>query len=218
MKSISEALQWRYSTKSFDPNKKISEDDFATLKEILRMSPSSTNIQPWHYVIADDTEGKKRVASTTLEDYAFNESKINDASHVIVFCTRIHADDDFLEMILEKEDKDGRYAEEKFKQGTHGGRKMFLDLHRYNFMDEPHWLGRQVYLSIGALLLGAGMLGIDAVPMEGADLQKLDEEFDLRSKGYSALAVVALGYRTDDDFNADLPKSRLPEDFIFSKA
>lgn len=71
---------------------------------------------------------------------------------------------------------------------------------------------------MGALLLGAATLGIDAVPMEGADLKALDEEFDLRSKGYTAVTVVSLGYRNKDDFNAELPKSRFNEETIITKA
>ncbi|WP_279378833.1 nitroreductase family protein [Psychrobacter sp. JCM 18903] len=51
-------MNWRYSTKEFDANKKISAADFQSLKDILRLSPSSTNIQPWHFVIADDETGK----------------------------------------------------------------------------------------------------------------------------------------------------------------
>ena len=54
--------------------------------------------------------------------------------------------------------------------------------------------------------------------MEGADLKALDEEFELRSKGYTAVAVISLGYRSEDDFNADLPKSRLSKASIITKA
>jgi len=44
MKNITEAMNWRYSTKEFDTDKKISAEDFQSLKDILRLSPSSTNI------------------------------------------------------------------------------------------------------------------------------------------------------------------------------
>ena len=218
MKSITEAMNWRYSTKEFDANKKISAADFQSLKDILRLSPSSTNIQPWHFVIADDEAGKARIAKGTQGMFDFNTAKVKDASHVIIFCSRIYADDEFLHEVLDKEDTDGRFAEPKFKEQMHQVRKMFLDIRRYEQKDEPHWLVEQVYLNMGALLLGAANLGIDAVPMEGADLKALDEEFELRSKGYTAVAVISLGYRSEDDFNADLPKSRLSEASIITKA
>ena len=218
MKNITEAMNWRYSTKEFDANKKISAADFQSLKDILRLSPSSTNIQPWHFVIADDEAGKARIAKGTQGMFDFNTAKVKDASHVIIFCSRIYADDAFLHEVLDKEDTDGRFAEPKFKEQMHQVRKMFLDIRRYEQKDEPHWLVEQVYLNMGALLLGAATLGIDAVPMEGADLKALDEEFELRSKGYTAVAVISLGYRSEDDFNADLPKSRLSEASIITKA
>lgn len=218
MKNITEAMNWRYSTKEFDANKKISAADFQSLKDILRLSPSSTNIQPWHFVIADDETGKARIAKGTQGMFDFNAAKVTEASHVIVFCSRVYADDDFLNEVLDKEDADGRFAEPRFKEQMHQVRKMFLDIRRYEQKDEPHWLVEQVYLNMGALLLGAATLGIDAVPMEGADLKALDEEFELRSKGYTAVAVISLGYRSEDDFNADLPKSRLSEASIITKA
>ena len=52
--------------------------------------------------------------------------------------------------------------------------------------------------------------------MEGVDLKALDEEFGLRDKGFTTVAVVALGYRTNTDFNASTPKSRLPEKEIIT--
>ena len=218
MKNITEAMNWRYSTKEFDANKKISAADFQSLKDILRLSPSSTNIQPWHFVIADDEAGKSRIAKGTQGMFDFNTAKVKDASHVIIFCSRIYADDEFLHEVLDKEEVDGRFAEPKFKEQMHQVRKMFLDIRRYEQKDEPHWLVEQVYLNMGALLLGAATLGIDTVPMEGADLKALDEEFELRSKGYTAVAVISLGYRSEDDFNANLPKSRLSEASIITKA
>ncbi|WP_265088361.1 nitroreductase family protein [Psychrobacter immobilis] len=96
MKNITEAMNWRYSTKEFDTNKKISAEDFQSLKDILRLSPSSTNIQPWHFVIADDEAGKARISKGTEGMYEFNDAKVKGASHVIVFCGRVYADDEFL--------------------------------------------------------------------------------------------------------------------------
>ena len=45
----------------------------------------------------------------------------------------------------------------------------------------------------------------------------LDEEFNLREKGFTASFVVALGYHASDDFNAALPKSRLSKDEIIEE-
>ncbi|SJM66018.1 nitroreductase family protein [Psychrobacter piechaudii] len=130
MKTISEAMNWRYSTKDFDPNKKISTEDFEQLKDILHLQASSVNIQPWHYIIADDDAGKQRMTKGTQDIFEMNKNKLLDCSHVVLFATRVYADDAYLETILEQEDKDGRFAKEEYKTQMHQGRKMFLDIHR----------------------------------------------------------------------------------------
>ena len=58
----------------------------------------------------------------------------------------------------------------------------------------------------------------DALPMEGVDMKLIDQEFNLREKGFTAVAVISLGYRTESDFNTPekTPKSRLPEAEIFT--
>ncbi len=208
---IKEIVNWRYSTKEFDPAKKISEEDFDQIRALLQMSASSTNIQPWHFVIAHTEEGKKRIAKGTQGFFQFNEAKVLNASHVVLFCAKTDIDESYMQHLLEQEDKDGRYPNEEIKQGMHGGRKTFADIHRYDLKDFPHWLEKQVYLNVGGLLLGAAALGIDALPMEGIDLKALDEEFGLREQGSTAVVAVSLGFRTATDFNAHTPKSRLPQ-------
>lgn len=216
--NIKEVLNWRYSTKEFDSNKKISTEDFEQIKALLQMSPSSTNIQPWHFVIGDTNEGKERIAKGTQGFFQFNETKVLKASHVIVFCARTSADEAYMRHLLDQEEKEGRFPNEEIKQMVNGGRHIFADMHRYDFKDLQHWMEKQVYLNMGNLLLGAAALGIDTLPMEGVDLKLIDEEFSLREKGFTAVAVVSLGYRTESDFNSTdkTPKSRLPQEEIFT--
>ncbi|WP_339773163.1 oxygen-insensitive NAD(P)H nitroreductase [uncultured Paraglaciecola sp.] len=212
--NLVDLVQTRYSVKEFDASKKISDTDFTQIKALLRFSPSSVNLQPWHFVISDNDEGKKRISKGTQGFFIFNETKVLNASHVIVVCARTSADEAFLTHLLNKEDKDGRFAQKQFREGQHMGRKAFADIHHYDVKDFQHWMEKQVYLNMGTLLLGADAMGIDAVPMEGIDAKAIDEEFGLREKGYTALAIVSLGYRKETDFNASLPKSRLPESEI----
>jgi len=216
--NLKEILNWRYSTKAFDPEKKISAEHIEQIKAILQMSPSSTNLQPWHFIMADDKAGKERIAKGTEGFFKFNKPKVLDASLVIVYASRIDADEEYMLKLLEQEDKDGRYAKPEFKKDMQQARNLFANIHRFDLKDVTHWMDKQTYLNMGMLLLGVASLGIDAVPMEGIDIKAMDEEFSLREKGYSALGVVALGYRMDSDFNAKLPKSRLPLEDIITKA
>lgn len=210
-------LQTRYSTKEFDPNKKISEENMEMIENLLQLSPSSTNLQPWRFIIADTQEGKERIAKGSQGFFSFNEPKVLDASAVVVFASRHQIDEDFLLKVLNKEDADGRFAEEQWKNETHGGRSIFVNFHKYDFKDVQHWAEKQLYLNLGNFLLGVAQLGIDALPMEGLDMKVLDEEFGLREKGYTSAIVVALGYRKDNDFNATLPKSRLAKEDIIER-
>jgi len=216
--NVKEVLNWRYSTKEFDPNKKISETDFEQVKALLQLSPSSTNIQPWHFIIADTKAGKERISKGAQGFYQFNEAKVNNASHVVVFCARTDADEDYMRHLLEQEEKDGRYPNDEIKQMVFGARNIFANMHRYDYKDLQHWMEKQVYMNMGNLLLGAAALKIDTLPMEGLDMKLIDEEFALREKGFTAVGVVAMGYRTESDFNepAKTPKSRLPEQEIFT--
>lgn len=52
--------------------------------------------------------------------------------------------------------------------------------------------------------------------MEGIDRQALDAELGLAAQGLNCVVAVALGYRSDSDFNAALPKSRLPAERVFT--
>ena len=49
--SIIDSLNWRYATKKFDPNKQVSDQDIATLKEAIRLSPSSYGFQLYKVII-----------------------------------------------------------------------------------------------------------------------------------------------------------------------
>ncbi|MED5526318.1 MAG: oxygen-insensitive NAD(P)H-dependent nitroreductase NfsB [Pseudomonadota bacterium] len=215
--NITDFAKARYSTKAFDPSKTISDDKIAQLKELARFSPSSVNSQPWHLILAATEEGKNRIAKAAQGGYSFNEAKIKNASHVLVFCAKTSIDEHYIEALIATEDADGRYPTEEAKAGGRRGRTFFVNQHRFALKDAQHWMEKQVYLNLGTVLLGAATLDIDAVPIEGFDAQVLDAEFDLHAKGYTSLVIVALGYHSEDDFNKKLPKSRWPLSRIFTE-
>ncbi|MCF6688708.1 oxygen-insensitive NAD(P)H nitroreductase [Raoultella terrigena] len=201
----------RHSTKAFDASKKLTAEQAENLKTLLQFSPSSTNSQPWHFIVASSDEGKARVAKAASATYVFNERKILDASHVVVFCAKTELDDAWLERVVDQEEADGRFATPEAKAGNHKGRTFFADMHRKDLNDANHWMGKQVYLNVGNFLLGVAAMGLDAVPIEGVDFAILDAEFDLKAQGYTSLVVVPVGHHSVEDFNAALPKSRLPQ-------
>ncbi|MEL0554535.1 MULTISPECIES: oxygen-insensitive NAD(P)H nitroreductase [Enterobacteriaceae] len=210
MDIISVALK-RHSTKAFDASKKLTEAQASSLKTLLQFSPSSTNSQPWHFIVASTDEGKARVAKAASGTYVFNERKILDASHVVVFCAKTAMDDAWLTRVVDQEEADGRFASPEAKAANHKGRVFFADMHRKELQDDNHWMAKQVYLNVGNFLLGVAALGLDAVPVEGFDAAILDAEFGLTEQGFTSVVIVPVGHHSVEDFNAALPKSRLPQ-------
>ncbi|EMQ3307978.1 oxygen-insensitive NAD(P)H nitroreductase [Salmonella enterica] len=209
MDIVSVALK-RYSTKAFDPSKKLTAEEADKVKTLLQYSPSSTNSQPWHFIVASTEEGKARVAKSAAGKYTFNERKMLDAPHVVVFCAKTAMDDAWLERVVDQEEADGRFATPEAKAANDKGRRFFADMHRVSLKDDHQWMAKQVYLNVGNFLLGVAAMGLDAVPIEGFDAEVLDAEFGLKEKGYTSLVVVPVGHHSVEDFNAGLPKSRLP--------
>jgi nitroreductase / dihydropteridine reductase len=203
-------------TKAFDPNRLIPESTIDTLLQFLHSSPSSVNVQPWHFVVASSIQGKERINKGIHDDFALNEARILNASHVIVFCTRTTLSDQYLDEILEKEESDGRFpsmeAKAQWKKIVRG----WIQLHQYDVKDLQHWMEKQVYLALGMFLLAASAVGVDVTPLEGFDPRKLDAELGLRERGFTSTVLVALGYRDQNDYNVGKPKSRLPHENLFT--
>ena len=191
MDIISVALK-RHSTKAFDASKKLTPEQAEQIKTLLQYSPSSTNSQPWHFIVASTEEGKARGAKTAMDDV-------------------------WLKLVVDQEDADGRFATPEAKAANDKGRKFFADMHRKDLHDDAEWMAKQVYLNVGNFLLGVAALGLDAVPIEGFDAAILDAEFGLKEKGYTSLVVVPVGHHSVEDFNATLPKSRLPQNITLTE-
>lgn len=185
-----EIAQKRYAAKAYR-NEKISEAKIKELAEILRLAPSSVNSQPWKFAIIGDEALKADLAGHSF----FNEQKIKEASHLVVF----FAKDNVAEF------------EENFKQVAP---QPILDFYAgMKAGDEKNaktWFQKQVYISLGFFLAACGVEGIDATPMEGIDTAYYTEK--LQVEGYKAVLAVAVGYHSEADGNhpSKTPKKRLP--------
>lgn len=182
---IVELVRTRYTTKHYDPARRISDRDIADLMEVLRLSPSSVNSQPWHFFVTGTDEGKARVMPAVLD---FNRPRVADASHLVVFAVPVE------------------FTEERFRH--------FVGLHQVTQEELLSWETRQAYIAMGFLLWAAAERGIDSTCLEGLDMAKMDECLGLAEKGLRTVCAVSLGYRLPDDSNAARPKSRLPMDEV----
>ncbi|NCN41420.1 NAD(P)H-dependent oxidoreductase, partial [bacterium] len=77
--TITEALNWRYATKEFDTQKKVSDDDLKTILESARLAPSSFGIEPWKFLVVTNPELREKIRKVS-----YDQSKVTDASHLII--------------------------------------------------------------------------------------------------------------------------------------
>lgn len=206
----------RYTTKAYDPTQKIPASQFERLLEILRLTPSSINIQPWHFFVADNDAAKQRIAKSLVGKYAYNAPKVLDSSHTILFCTHADITDQHLEALITQDDKSGRFKDETAKQGQKDTRSGYINYYRNEKGDIQRWAENQTFIALGQLLLAAGIEGLDATPIGGFDEEIITEELKLSEQGLVPSVILTLGFRSEHDFNAKLPKSRLDQDRIFT--
>ena len=75
-RSNAAALQY----KKYNASKKIKEVDIQSLKEILRLSPSSINSQPWKFTFVRDQKTKEKLSKVSW----INTEKVLDCDTLIV--------------------------------------------------------------------------------------------------------------------------------------
>lgn len=85
---ILDAFNFRFACKDFNPNKKISDEDFAFILETGRLSPSSFGFEPWKFIVVQNMELRER-----LKEYAPGvQHQLPTASHFVLLLSR-KADD-----------------------------------------------------------------------------------------------------------------------------
>lgn len=211
MNSLTLAQQ-RYTCKSYDANKKIPDDILNRLLEVLRLTPSSINIQAWQFLVARSDEAKAKITQAMPTIHQHNIAKIQNCDTVIIFCAKNHLDDSHLELILQSEDKAGRFATAELKQKRFELCSNNLAEKRQHGLDT--WLNEQLHIALGSLLFASQLEGVDSTAIGGFDNALLDEALDLNAQGLRSVVMLALGYASDDDFNRALPKARLDAEHV----
>ncbi len=207
MKNIKEALNWRYATKKFDANKKISEEVFSDLLEVLRLSPSSYGLQPWKFIVVNNKETREKI-----REVAYGQTQTTDASHLIIFANKKNIDgnlvDEYINFIAKEKNIDISNLD-GFRNMINGS---FVDK---SIEELRAWASYQLYLAAGNLLTSCAVSEIDACPMEGFDRKQLDELLGLDALNLESKMMVAIGYRSEEDEEAKGKKVRFPKEEVF---
>lgn len=212
---IIDDLNWRYTTKAYDANKKISADDMAVIKEAIRMSASSINSQPWKFIVIESDEAKQRFSSTFENNFQFNQPHATNASHCILFAHKNHFTVDDYKRRVDVEVSSGHITEDRHEgmMGAIAFAEMVADENGYN----GQWTKAQTYIALGNVLHTLARLRIDSTPMEGVDAEMIAKEFATElGEDYECTFALAVGYHAegDADYNHGKPKARLPLDEI----
>jgi nitroreductase len=195
---ILDAFHFRHATKSFDPNKKISEDDFRFILETGRLSPSSLGLEPWKFVVVENSELREKIKNTAWGAFG----KLPAASHFVILLARTKQDTNY----------DSDYMKEHFSYLPEEYIPKFLQRveefqkEDFKLLDDDRflfdWASKQTYIALANMMTAAAQIGIDSCPIEGFNIAKmnnlLDEEGLLENGRFGISVLVAFGYRAEE--------------------
>lgn len=208
-----DAMWFRHATKAFDQDKRISDEDFNTILEIGRLSPSSFGFEPWKFVVVQD-----RVLREKMKSFSWGaQGQLETASHFILVLARKQTDmvysSDYIQHVM----KDVKQMSDDVVKMYSGFYEQFQKVDFDLLSNERNlndWSMKQVYIALGNMMTGAAYLGIDSCPMEGFDYQLTEqfiaEELKLDTEQYAPAVMVAFGYRKEEP----RPKTRQTLDSV----
>ncbi|UNU73447.1 oxygen-insensitive NAD(P)H nitroreductase [Moraxella nasovis] len=204
----------RYTCKAYDPNKPLNDDTIKQLLETLRLSPSSINIQPWRFLVADNATAKVKICQSMIGNGEHNVAKVMNASHVLVLCTKTSLDTRHLDNVLHAEHKAGRFSSNEAMTA----RKQHCMTYLQPLQQDPKklfiWSEQQTFIALGHFLFAAQIAGVAATPIGGFNVQILNDILHLADRHLTSSVIVALGYPSKDEPNQHLPKARLDADQV----
>ena len=198
--SIINKLQWRYATKKFDANKKLSDEKLAIIKEAFNLTALSYGLQTLKLVIVEDKSNRE-----DLVKLAYGQRQVADASHLLVLCiqAKIDKDDviehfDNIKTIRNTPDS----VLESFKS------QMQSTIENMPADKKVVWATKQAYIALGNLMTVCAAESIDSCPMEGFIPTELDKALNLDAHGLNSVLLLPVGYRADDDMFSEFKKVR----------
>jgi Nitroreductase len=205
---ILEAFQFRHACKRFDPEKKISDEDFTFILETGRLSPSSFGFEPWKFVVLQNPEIRERLMQISWGA----QGQLPTASHYVIVLARqaadLKAESDYIQSIMKDvQQLPPGTMQNKTKTFHHFLATDFELLGNDRAMFE--WACRQAYIAIGNMMTAAALIGIDSCPIEGFNKRQVEallkETGILQDESFGVACMLAFGYRAADPTR---PKTR----------
>ena len=187
--SAVEAMQWRYAVKAMN-GEKVSDEKIERILEAIRLSPSSSGLQPYELLVITNPELKSQ-----LKVAAHNQSQVEDCSHLLIFAAwdtytadRVNA---WFDLVNEVRGMQGE-GWEKYRNSI-----LSSYVPRSAEVNFEH-ASKQVYIALGIAMLATAMEEVDATPMEGFIPAEVDRILGLEAKGLKSVLLLPLGYRNPE--------------------
>ena len=195
-----DSLKWRASVRKYDTSKKVSKEDLETLLEAGNLTASSMGLQPFKIVVVANDSLKEQ-----LVPVSYNQKHVGEASHVLVFAIETDVNQASIDAYIKRTMELRQQSEEDLE-----GYKTSISAYISSMSEEYKtvWATKQAYIALGTVMSAAADMKIDSCPMEGFDPMKYQEFLDLKSKNLMPVVVLPIGYRSEEDFIAKLPKVR----------
>ena len=199
---FTDVIRERRSVRHYDKSVRLSHEQIKELLKEATLAPSSSNVQPWRFLVIETEELKEK-----LLPIAFNQSQVTEAAAVIAVLGDTEgykkADEIYGEAV-----KRGFMPEDTAKSFAERTVSMYGALPK-------EILNKIIYTDGGIvsqqLMLVARAHGYDTVPMGGYDAAKLKEAFNISDR-YLPIMLIALGKAAKPGH----PTTRLPiEDITF---
>ncbi|MDD3320538.1 MAG: NAD(P)H-dependent oxidoreductase [Paludibacter sp.] len=204
--NLIEKLNWRYATKRMNGTK-VSQEKVDKILEAVRLAPTSYGLQPFKVIVIENKELLEKIFNEACQ-----QPQIKEGSHLLVFAAKKNIDaeqvDEYIQLIA---DTRGIKIESlsDFK-AMFGG--VIAGSEDKNFV----WTARQAYIAFGIGIVAAAMEDVDATPMEGFSAEAMDKILGLSEEGFSAVNVLALGYRDEkNDYLSKATKVRKSKESLF---
>lgn len=203
MSSFLQNLDWRFATKKFNPEKKVSEVDLEKIVTAIQKAPTSFGLQTFHVEVVSDADLRVR-----LREVSFDQPQVTDASHLLIFCARNDVSQRITDMIDTMSGGDGEAKKnlEPYEQMMRGA------IQGKTSEELMNWASRQTYLALGFGLAACAELQIDSCPMEGFDARAMHEVLGLPNH-IVPFAYLAIGYRSEGPAH---PKFRFSQEDLFT--
>ena len=202
-----DSYRWRYATKKFNSNKKISKPNIELIKEAINLAPSSYGLQLFKVFIIENQEIKNQ-----LKTASYSQSQISDASHIFIFCSKAKIDAADIDIYINNK---SRIQKKPINEVQGYGDFLKSNLLKKEDNKIATWTTNQVYIALSHLMTFCASIKIDSCPIEGFEAEKYNEILKLSNQNLNTSVVAAVGYRSKDDQSQYEEKIRKSFDELF---